>query len=409
MRSIFAIILLRIYFLNNVSFNIKQMKVVLGHPARKTQFFKRKKIREDLIEKINNSSNLLISAPRRFGKSSILLDLIDEPIDSFYGVFIDSEHIDDGEVFFKELLKEILNTDAIEAFGKFKQNTISFLKDWSNRINDVKIAGSGVGINNGKEEPNFDLFKDFMQKYKFEKKIVIIIDEFPETIKKIHEKSGKEAAKLFLSQNRSLRQNHRLAEKLGFVYTGSIGLQSVVSNLGSPETINDLEELKIKPLQNNEAFEFARNLLNGKSLKLPDDLKGYFIQKLDLLIPFHVQLMVKELADVCFEKQIIQKEDIDKAFEGIIINGNIYFQSYKSRLNDSFNKDELGFIQKLLLKIKESDKLHFAEISNMANEYKVESNFETILETLLYDGYLIADDAKGYYSFYSIILKSWWK
>ncbi|NOX48127.1 MAG: ATP-binding protein, partial [Chlorobi bacterium] len=70
------------------------MKVVLGHPARKKQFFKRKKIREDLIEKINNGSNLLISAPRRFGKSSILLDLIDEPIDSFYAVFIDSEHID---------------------------------------------------------------------------------------------------------------------------------------------------------------------------------------------------------------------------------------------------------------------------------------------------------------------------
>ncbi len=385
------------------------MKVVLGHPARKKQFFKRRKIREDLIEKINIGSNLLISAPRRFGKSSILLDLIDNPVDDFYAVFIDSEHIDDGEVFFKELLKEILNTDAIEAYGKFKHQTKTFFKDWSNRINDVKIAGSGVGINNGKEESNFDLFKDFIQKYKFEKKIVIIIDEFPETIKKIHEKSGKTAAMLFLSQNRSVRQNHRLSEKLSFIYTGSIGLQSVANKLSSPEKINDLEEIEIKPLQKSEALELAKILLKEKDINLPKDLNDHFIKKLDLLIPFHVQLMVKELADICFEKTTIQKADIDKAFEGIIKNGNIYFQSYKSRLNDSFGKEELKFIQKLLLTIKEKDKLHFAEISNMANECKLENNLETILETLLYDGYLTANDLKSHYSFYSIILKSWWK
>lgn len=385
------------------------MKVVLGHPARKSQFYKRKKIREDLIEKINIGSNLLISAPRRFGKSSVLLDLIDDPVDDFYAVFIDSEDIDDGEVFFKELLKEILNTDAIEAYGRFKHNTTSFFKDWSNRINEIKIAGSGVVINSREKESNFNLFKDFIGKYKFDRKIVIVVDEFPETIKKILYKNGEEAAVQFLSQNRAIRQNHRLADKVSFIYTGSIGLQSVVNNLNSPEKINDLEEIKIKPLQKNEALELANLLLTEKSLELPEDLRDYFIEKLDLLIPFHVQLMVKELVDVCFDKTVIQKGDIDSAFEGIIKNGNIYFESYKSRLNESFIDTERLFIQKLLIRIKETDRMHFAEISNLATECKAENKFETVLETLLYDGYLIADEPKGYYSFYSIILKSWWK
>jgi hypothetical protein len=39
------------------------------------------------------------------------------------------------------------------------------------------------------------------------------VDEFPETIKKILYESGKEAAVQFLSQNRAVRQNHRLADK----------------------------------------------------------------------------------------------------------------------------------------------------------------------------------------------------
>ena len=385
------------------------MKVVLGHPARKSQFYKRKKIREDIIEKINVGSNLLISAPRRFGKSSILLDLIDDPIDDFYAVFIDSEDIDDAEVFFKELLKEILNTDAIETYGRFKHQTKSFFKDWSNRISEIKIAGSGIGINNGKVESDYNLFKDFINKYEFDRKIVIIVDEFPETIKKIHHKNGMEAATQFLSQNRSVRQNHRLADKVSFIYTGSIGLQSVVNNLSSPEKINDLEEIKIRPLEKVEAIKLAGRLLKDKSLKLPENLQDYFIKKLDLLIPFHVQLMVKELADICFEKAIIQMEDIDSAFAGVVKNGNIYFESYKSRLNESFNKAELNFIQKLLLQIKEKNQLHFAEISNLATVCKIEDKYETVLETLLYDGYLVAEEPKGYYSFYSIILKSWWK
>lgn len=385
------------------------MKVVLGHPARKLQFFKRNKIRENLIEKINNGSNLLISAPRRFGKSSILLDLIDNPVDDFYAVFIDSEHIDNGEVFFKELLKEILNTDAIEAYGKFKHQTKTFFKDSLNRINEISIGGGGIGINKVKKESNYNLLKDFINKYRSDKKIVIIVDEFPETIKKILEKDGKEAARLFLSQNRSIRQNHRLADKVSFIYTGSIGLQGIVNNLNSPETINDLEEIKIKPLQTRETISFARILLKEKNIKLPDNLNDYFIEKLDLLIPFYVQLMVKELGDTYFGRTIIRKEDIDKAFEGIIANGNIYFQSYKSRLNESFKKDELFFIQKLLLEIKERNKLHFAEISNLATECKIGNDFEPILETLIYDGYLLADDPKGHYSFYSIILKYWWK
>ena len=385
------------------------MKIVLGHPARRRQFYKRKKIRKELIEKINIGSNLLISAPRRFGKSSMLLDLIDDPVDDFYAVYTDTEDIDNAEVFFKELLKEILNTDAIEAYGRFKHNTTSFFKEWSNRINEIKIAGSGVGINSGKEESDYNLFKDFIRKYKFDRKIVIIVDEFPETIKKILHKSGKEAAVQFLSQNRSVRQNHRLADKVSFIYTGSIGLQSVVNNLKAPEKINDLEEIKIKPLKKDEAFNLAHLLLIEKSLELPEGLQDYFIKKLDLLIPFHVQLMVKELTDICFEKAVIQKDDIDSAFEGIIKNGNIYFESYKSRLNESFSDAELNFIQKLLLEIKEKDKLHFAEISNLATECKVENKFESVLETLLYDGYLVADEPKGYYSFYSIILKSWWK
>ena len=385
------------------------MKIVLGHPARKSQFYKRQKIRKELIEKINIGSNLLISAPRRFGKSSVLLDLIDDPVDDFYAVFLDSEDIDDSEVFFRELLKEILNTDAIEAYGRFKHNITLFLKNWSNRISEVKIVGSGVGITRGKEESDYDLFKDFIHKYKFDRKIVIIVDEFPETIKKILHKSGKEAAVQFLSQNRAFRQNHRLSDKLSFIYTGSIGLQGVVNNLKVPEKINDLEEIRIKPLQKNEALELACLLLTEKTLKLPENLSDYFIKKLDLLIPFHVQLMVKELADICFEKAVIQKDDIDSAFAGIIKNGNIYFESYKSRLNESFGDVERFFIQKLLLKIKEKDKLHFAEISNLASECKVENKFEAILETLLYDGYLIADEPKAYYSFYSIILKSWWK
>ena len=83
-----------------------------------------------------------------------------------------------------------------------------------------------------------------------------MIDEFPETLENIVEDDGENAGRHFLQTNRELRQNLELSKSVQFVYTGSIGLENVVSRLNAVNTINNLDRLKLPPLTTDEAKRF---------------------------------------------------------------------------------------------------------------------------------------------------------
>ena len=64
-----------------------EMKPSLGQPARREKFFPRDEERKKILEALDLGENLLISAPRRVGKTSILMRFIDEPNPSIYFVY----------------------------------------------------------------------------------------------------------------------------------------------------------------------------------------------------------------------------------------------------------------------------------------------------------------------------------
>jgi len=79
-----------------------------------------------------------------------------------------------------------------------------------------------------------------------------MIDEFPVTIEHIRDEQGELAARNFLKQNRAIRQNPALSKKIQFIYTGSIGLLSVVKKLNATADVNDIQTYK------TQAVGFAR-------------------------------------------------------------------------------------------------------------------------------------------------------
>ena len=77
---------------------------ILGNAARKDQFFPRPKIRKAILDALELNQNILISSPRRVGKTSVILDLVDSPDVRFYSVYLNTEGIDSGEKFFQQIL-----------------------------------------------------------------------------------------------------------------------------------------------------------------------------------------------------------------------------------------------------------------------------------------------------------------
>ncbi|MBI1924124.1 ATP-binding protein [Candidatus Poribacteria bacterium] len=58
------------------------LRNIVGPPARRDDFFDREETVELLWERLA-SGNVLLAAPRRFGKTSLMYRLIDEPRDGW--------------------------------------------------------------------------------------------------------------------------------------------------------------------------------------------------------------------------------------------------------------------------------------------------------------------------------------
>ena len=60
------------------------MKNTVGSPARGDNFFKRDKEVQKILNSLNNDNNIQIAAPRRVGKTSILLHMLDNSAKGFH-------------------------------------------------------------------------------------------------------------------------------------------------------------------------------------------------------------------------------------------------------------------------------------------------------------------------------------
>jgi len=176
------------------------------------------------------------------------------------------------------------------------------------------------------------------------------------------------------------------------------------------DRVNDLEEIKIGPLKRSAARLFAADLFKGRlSYEAPEEMINYMLGKIDLLLPFYIQLIVKEVYELLdFDELELSEKTIDIAFNNLIKNGNIHLQHYKDRLAKIFVPEKLLLVNDILNAVKKNDKgLTHDEILNLTIARNLREDLSEIIDTLLHDGYLIEKTDR--YFFYSIILKHWWK
>lgn len=388
------------------------MKLSIGKTATGENFFLRNDIVYEIYEALEEGQNLLLSAPRRVGKTSIIHYIKDNPIDEYYCVYVDTEDVSDSQTFFKVLLKAIFDIENKNRFLKTIEKAGKKIKGFLSSIDNVEVGGVKIDFNEkADEKPDYyEKFKDFLEKVDLDnRKILLMIDEFPVTIEHIRDEQGEQAARNFLKQNRAIRQNDKYNQKIKFIYTGSIGLLSVVKKLNATADVNDIQTYKLRPLSLKDAVELAKTLLKNYQIEASEEVLTYLLkEKIEWLIPFHIQLAIKEIRDLHrVEAREVNKVFIDKAFNELILNGSIYLEHYRGRLSQVFNRNELTLVHDLLKKLTDYQSVTELELYDLAVKHRLEESFKNILLTLEYDGY-IAEANEKEWRFYSPILKKWW-
>lgn len=377
----------------------------LGNPARGDAFYPREKILKQIYSILPGGTSIYLSAPRRVGKTSILKYLEEFPKDNFYFIYVITESVETKNDFFKVVFEELLQSDAIKRLAKLSNaftDLITLVTD------NVKTIGS-VELREGKEPDYYELlvklFSNISPEYG---RVVVMIDEFPQTIQNILDKDGKVEAQNFIQKNRELRHHKNIQQKVNFIYTGSISLFPMVEKVTALTAINDLRSVTVDPLSKEHAQTFLAALLIEYEIKLSEELLTYIIEKIYWLIPFHLQLIVQELVDV-YESDLkeLNKTSIDKAFDQVVQTRNKpQFEPYFSRLTKLFKGNEYEFVMDVLKHVAENNEIEYNVLFNKNVKYAI-SDLKSTMNMLEGDGYLFKHD--NHYRYTSPILQLWCK
>ena len=121
------------------------MKNCVGQAVRGTDFWNRENEISTIWDKIDSGSHILLAAPRRVGKTSIMFHLEDFPKENYIVIYIDTESYENENEFWQKLFNTLLEEDFINKLKTYSKTLWSKLKT----IKIDKISTSGVFFGDG--------------------------------------------------------------------------------------------------------------------------------------------------------------------------------------------------------------------------------------------------------------------
>ncbi len=366
-----------------------------------------------LWEHLEQGEHILMLAPRRVGKTSLMLELHREPREDWEVIYIDVEG-GDGPA---DCVASILA--ALAAHPKY-QTRIEAMP-FSNAVKDL-LRGVSVGasISVLQVELKQAIGSDWGQAAdQLEArltslddaggKLLIIVDELPILISRMLRGEQKGDAELLLSRLRRWRQAPALRGKVHTLIGGSIGLEGIVRRAGLSGSINDLVSFRLNPWDRSTAVEFLKELASGVGFPLGDKSISRILDLLDDPIPYHVQLFFSALREESrVDPSLVSSELIDRCFEERLSgpSGTAHLDHYEKRLEIALDERECQMAYDILgLACRGRDGVAFADLEDLRRQGS--ETFQSVLGDLEADGYLRRDDRR--LIFRSNLLRTWWR
>ncbi|MBD5323794.1 MAG: ATP-binding protein [Bacteroides sp.] len=381
----------------------------IGAPVTGEDFFGRKKELASAHRYLNEKQSILLSAPRRIGKSSIAKRLIhDKEKENWKCVYVDLQGIATKEAFLRKLI------DAFNGIGLLDKATgkIRDLADsMKTSISGLSFGDLKIDLNNRAESES--LFNRLTSLLNHNNDTLIVVDELPLFLGKLMDKdsTNRDEVEFFLNWFRSLRQYEN--SKIRWLFCGSVGLRNFTNHYRMSQTINDLVDLKLGELPENEANGLLEALSKSYNLGMNDSVITETLELLQWPIPYFIQLLIDRLISNIDnpESTPVNITDVTKALDEL--SKSDYFLTWDERLNEY--RDLETTARKILDNLAKSEQgLTPSQIYTIAMGGQEVTNAETmnrevtrILDMLEHDGYLLRN--ANLIKFRSPLLRKWWR
>ena len=353
---------------------------------------------------------LVISAERRIGKTHIVWKMRDECRPGYLPFYQDLEKVHTTA----DLTRSIYETvhESLRALPAFKAQ---FAK-WTALL-PGEIAGVELPTDDSARQALLDgAFEDLLG-IADDRIILMLWDEFPLMLHNIQRREGPDSAMQLLDRLRALRLRH--ADRLRFLFTGSIGLHLVLRSLrkagNANDPVNDMLSLTVPPMADRDTSALAAALLQetrvvraeipGLASRIAQEVGGF---------PYYVHHVVDQLDQL---PRPPTTEDVSSAVNRLVYDSAdpAHFNYYVNRLSSYYAADEQTLALLVLdTMAAQASPVPVPELLNLCKHRApslADERLREVLTMLNQDHYIeLKESASGAaYDFRWRLVKRWWK
>ena len=406
----------------------------VGRPVRGINFFDREREQRLLWQHLDQS-HVLVLAPRRVGKTSLLLRLMDAaPDHGRHAVYVSVADARTEDDVIRKLIGAIAAHPASPKIWKRLQK--GPLKRFVSRLLPKLTAGPlTVELGKGDPDESWPKVAEAVAEAidALGEPWLVLVDELPIFVLNLLRQDGGmdgEVARTrnFLNWFRQLRNpapNSRskvghVGSPLRWVVAGSIGLDAVVARARLGDTINDLMLFPLGPFSVDTADIFLVALSDSYGLPLSRETRARIAERAGWLIPFYLQVLFSRLHDLVAEHGLTPSPAlVDRVVEELLTPAyRAYFDYWRQRRTEELGRpDDQRALALLACAAEEVEGATKKALDHALSELVPDPVLRApvltfLLEVLENDGYLAVSAGAGAgearWRFRSALLREYW-
>ena len=290
----------------------------------------------DRYWRVLQRQGLVLSAERRIGKTHILFKMREECQSGYVPFYQDLEAVHS----IADLIRSIYET-VRQSLGAVP-NAKAYIAKWSTLLPKT-IGGIDLPTAEGSWQALLaEVFDDLINAADDNTRILMLWDEFPLMLHNLQRRAGHDTPIQLLDHLRALRLAR--ADRLRFLFTGSIGLHLVLRSLrdagNTNDPVNDMLSLTVPPMARHDTCELAEALLRETSAALVHipRLASEIAQQVGGF-PYYVHHVVDQLDQLRRQPKL---EDVSTAVDHLLYDphdpANLNY--YVTRLSSYYAEDK---------------------------------------------------------------------
>lgn len=389
---------------------------LVGTPARGENFYGREPFVQLVADKLKNG-HVLLAAPRRFGKTSVMYRLIDQSYWDYRVVHADLEKFTEPSELIAHLIEQLARDDKLAKLLK----GISWLPEklWTffkSNVEELELLEVKIKL---KEQLRGSWQERGEQLFQLAAKspetIIFILDEFPMMIDRMSRlKTHRAEAVTLLRWLRALRLNPSISQ-VRFLIAGSIGIDQVLNQLGEIKSINDFEKLNLEPFPPKIAAAFLDELAKSSRLQLSPACKRRMLELIGTPVPYFLQILFSEVAKThAQDGEPVTPKRIERSYRDKVLGMDCktYFEHYYGRLRDYYKPNEERAAKRILRQLATEKLLSrdacFQFFKESIGPRADLEDFNRLMTDLENDFYIRFDAEAHRYEFSCQLLRDWW-